>query len=343
MEANMNTKGHGKRDKGQGFGTFLSLVPCLLSLCCAIVAAPAIAQPYPAKPVRLIIPYPPGGGSDTIGRPLAQKMSEGIGQQIVVENRGGANGNIGMEYVARSAPDGYTLVFALSAQLAVNPGLYQKIPYDSLKDYAPITLLGAGGYILVAHPSLPVKSVKELIALAKSRPGQIAYSSSGNGSGGHLAAELLNHMAGIKTLHVPYKGGGPALVDLLAGQVQLLFSTQLSSWQHIQAGRIRALASSTAKRPASLPDLPTIAESGLPGYDAGVWYAVLAPAGTPREIITRLNSEVVRVLAQPDYRKLLVNNTIEPIGSPPEQLGQYIKSELVKWAKVIKDANVRVD
>ena len=339
----MDIKAKGKREKGKDGWLNVILHPSSLILCCVIAGGPAMAQPYPAKPVRLVIPYPPGGGSDTIGRPLAQKMSEGLGQQLVVENRGGANGNIGMEYVARSAPDGYTLVFALSAQLAVNPGLYQKIPYDPLKDYAPITLLGAGGYILVAHPSLPVKSVKELIALAKSRPGQIAYSSSGNGSGGHLAAELLNHMAGIKTLHVPYKGGGPALVDLLAGQVQLLFSTQLSSWQHIQAGRIRALASSTAKRPASLPDLPTIAESGLPGYDAGVWYAVLAPAGTPREIVTRLNGEVVRVLAQPDYHKLLVNNTIEPIGSPPEALAQYIKSELLKWAKVIKDANVRVD
>jgi tripartite-type tricarboxylate transporter receptor subunit TctC len=270
-------------------------------------------------------------------------MSENLGQQVVVENRGGASGNIGMEYVARSAPDGYTLVFALTAQLAVNPGLYQKLPYDPVKDFAPISLLGAGGYILVAHPSLPVKNVKELIALAKARPAQIAYSSSGNGSGGHLAMELLDHMAGIRMLHVPYKGGGPALMDCLAGQVQLLFATQLASWQHIQAGRIRALATSTLKRPASLPDLPTVAESGLPGFDAGVWYGVLAPAGTPREIVTRLNGEVVRALQQPDYRKLLVGNTIEPIGSSPEQLGQYIRSELAKWGKVIKAAGVHVD
>jgi len=307
------------------------------------ISVPAMAQPYPVKPVRFIIPYPPGGGSDTIGRPLAQKMSEGLGQQLVVENRGGANGNIGMEHVARSAPDGYTLVFALSAQLAINPGLYQKIPYDPVRDYAPISLLGAGGYILVVHPSLPVKSVKELVALARSRPGQIAYSSSGNGSGGHLAAVLLNSMTGINMLHVPYKGGGPALMDLIAGQVQVLFATQLASWPHVQSGRIRALASSTAKRPASLPDLPTLAEAGVPGYDSGVWYGVLAPAGTPREIIAKLNGEVLRALKQPDYRSLLVNNTIEPIGSTPEQLAQYIRSELVKWAKVIKDAGVRVD
>jgi tripartite-type tricarboxylate transporter receptor subunit TctC len=321
------------------------VLEALLSFAVVALAgsAPAAAQVYPSKPVRMVLPYPPGGGSDTIGRPLAQKLSESLGQQVVVENRGGANGNIGMEHAARAAPDGYTIVFALTAQLAINPGLYGKVPYDPVKDFAPITLLGTGAYILVVHPSLPAKSVKQLVALAKAQPGQIAYSSSGSGSGGHLAAELLNSMAGIRMLHVPYKGGGPALMDLIAGQVQVLFSTQLASWPHIQSGRIRALAVSTAKRPASIPDLPTIAESGLPGYDSGVWYGVLAPAGTPRDVITRLNGEIIRALNQPDYRGLLVNNAIDPIGSPPEQLGQYIKSELVKWAKVVKDAGVRVD
>jgi len=308
-----------------------------------IVPQPAGAQPFPSKPIRLVLPYPPGGGSDTIARPMAQKLTENLGQQVIVENRGGANGNIGMEAVARSPADGYTIVLALTAQLAINPSLYQKIPYDPVKDYAPITLLGSGTYLLVVHPSLPVKSVKELIALARARPGELAYSSSGNGSGGHLAAELLNSMTGIRMLHVPYKGGGPALMDLIAGQVQVLFATQLASWSHVQSGRVRALAVSTAKRPASLPDLPTIAEAGVPGYDSGVWYGILAPAGTPRDIIARLNSEIVRVLNQPDYRKFLVGNAIEPVGSPPEQLGQYIKSEIVKWAKVVKDAGVRVD
>ncbi|MBI2296923.1 MAG: tripartite tricarboxylate transporter substrate binding protein [Betaproteobacteria bacterium] len=308
-----------------------------------IVPQPAGAQPFPSKPIRLVLPYPPGGGTDTIARPLAQRLSEHLGQQVVVDNRGGAGGAIGMELVARSAPDGYTIVLAITAQLAVNVSLFRKLPYDPVRDYAPITLLGSGTYVLVVHPSLPVKSVKELIALARARPGELAYSSSGNGSGGHLAAELLKNMAGIKMLHVPYKGGGPALMDLLAGQVQVLFSTQLASWPHVQSGRIRALAVSTAKRPASLPDLPTIAEAGVPGYDSGVWYGILAPAGTPREIIGRLNGEIVRVLNLPDYRKFLVNNAIEPVGSPPEQLGQYIQSEIVKWAKVIKDAGVRVD
>jgi len=300
------------------------------------------AQDYPSKPVR-VIASGAGGGTDFSARLVAAALSGSLGQQVVVENRGGANGNIGMEAVARSAPDGYTLVFALSAQLAINPALYQKLPYDPVRDFAPIALLGEGGYILVVHPSLPVKSVRELITLAKARPGQVAYSSSGNGSGGHLAAELLSSMAKVRMLHVPYKGGGPALMDLLAGQVQLLFATQLASWPHVQTGRIRALAVSTAKRPASLPDLPTVAESGLPGYDSGVWYGVLAPAGTPREIVAKLNGEVARALNQPDYRKLLVGNTIEPIGGPPEQLAQYIRTEMVKWARVVKDAGVRVD
>jgi len=322
---------------------FRLLARSIIALAMLGTAPAGLAQSYPAKPIRLVLPYPPGGGSDTIARPLAQKLSEGLGQQVVVENRGGAGGNIGMEAVARSAPDGYTLVFALTAQLAVNPGLYPKLPYDPIRDYAPITLLGSGGYILVVHPSLPVKSVKELVAFAKARPGQIAYSSSGNGSGGHLAEELFNNMSGIRMLHVPYKGGGPALMDMIAGQVQLLFATQLASWPHVQSGRIRALAVSTAKRPASLPNLPTVAEAGVPGFDAGVWYAVLAPAGTSREIVMRLNGEIARVLNQPDYRNLLVNNTIDPIGSPPEELARTIKSEIAKWAKVIKDAGVRVD
>ena len=306
-------------------------------------ASPVLAQPYPAKPVRLVLPYPPGGGSDTIGRPLAQKLTESLGQQVIVDNRGGANGNLGMEMVARSAPDGYTLVFALSPQLAVNVSLYKKIPYDPVRDYQPITLLGSGGYILVVHPALPAKSVKELVALARARPGQIAYSSSGNGSGGHLAAELLCTMTGTRMLHVPYKGGGPALMDLIAGQVQVLFATQLASWPHVQSGRIRALAVSTAKRPASLPDLPTVAEAGVPGYDAGVWYAVLAPAGTPRDIVARLNGEIAKALNQPDFRSLLTNNMIEPIGGSPEQLGAFIRSEIKKYAKVVKDANMQLD
>jgi len=298
---------------------------------------------YPTKPIRFVIPYPPGGGSDTIGRPLVQHLSKLLGQQVVVENRGGAGGAIGMEAVARSAPDGYTIGMALTAQLAVNPSLYKKLPYDPIKDFEPITLLADGPYLLVVHPSLPVKSVKELISLARRRPNDITVASSGNGSGGHLAAELLMSMTHIRMLHVPYKGGGPALVALLAGEVQVLFATYASSKGHIRSGRIRALAVSTAKRPSALPNLPTIAEAGVPGYDSGVWYAIVAPAGTQAEIINRLNRGLVNVLKQPAYRRLLVNSAIDPIGSDPRELGRYIKSEIAKYSKVVKAAGLKID
>ena len=304
---------------------------------------PAAAQSYPARPVRLVLPYPPGGGSDTIGRPLAQRLTESLGQQVVIDNRGGGSGNIGMEHVAKSAPDGYTIVMALTAQLAVNPSLFRKLPYDPVKDFAPITLLAQGPYVLVVHPSVPVRNVRELVALARQRPNDLTYASSGNGSGGHLAAEMLNSMTGIRMVHVPYKGGGPALVDLIAGQVQVLFGTWASGRGHIQSGRMRALAVSTGRRPQSIPDIPTVAESGVPGYDAGVWYALAAPAGTPREVVDRLNREVIAVLKRPDYSKILVDAAIDPVGGTPEELGAYIRSEIAKWAKVVKDAKVRVD
>ena len=321
------------------------IAAALIGTTLGVAAAAAHAQgavAFPTKPMRLIIPYPPGGGSDTISRPLVQRVGENLKQQVVVDNRGGAGGNIGMEIAAKSPPDGHTIVFALTAQLAVNPALYKKIPYDPVKDYAPITLLATGPYILVVHPSLPAKSVKQLIALARARPNQITYASSGNGSGGHLANELLNHMANVKMLHVPYKGGGPALIDLLAGQVQVLFATWVSSKPHIENGRIRALGVSTAKRLTGV-DIPTIAEEGLPGFDAGVWYAFLAPAGTPREIVMKLNAEILRAANTPEYKKILANAAIELIGSTPEELSKFMKSEITKWARVVKEANVHVD
>ncbi|MCC6531900.1 MAG: tripartite tricarboxylate transporter substrate binding protein [Burkholderiales bacterium] len=301
------------------------------------------AVAYPGKPVRLVLPYPPGGGTDTIARPLAQRLSESMGQQVLVDNRGGGGGSIGMEHVAKSPADGYTIVLALTAQLAVNVSLYKKLPYDPVRDYAPITLLAQGPYVLVVHPSVPAASVKELIALARKRPGELTYASSGNGSGGHLAAELFNNMTNVKILHVPYKGGGPALIDLISGQVQVLFATWASGRGHIQSGRMRALAVSTAKRPAAIPNLPTVAEAGVPGYDSGVWYALLAPAATPREIVDRLNRELLAALKRPDYTKMLVEAAIDPVGSTPEELGDFIRSEIAKWAKVVKAANVRLD
>lgn len=312
-------------------------------LAAAAAVQPAAAQSYPSKTVRLIIPYPPGGGTDTIMRPFAERLGQRLGQQVLVDNRGGAGGAIGMEAAKNADPDGYTIVAALTAQLAVNPFLYRKLPYDPVKDFAPITLFADGPYVLVVHPSLPVHSVKELIALAKKHPNEIAYASSGNGSGGHLAAEMLKSLAGIKMLHVPYKGGGPALTALLSGEVQVLFSTYAAGRGHIAAGRIRALGVTTARRPKAIPDIPTIAEAGVPGYDSGVWYALLAPAGTPKAIIDRLNRETLAVLHDPKFNKMLVSRAITPIGSTPEKLASYIKSEMAKWAKVVKEANIHID
>ncbi len=313
-----------------------------VALAFCFYAGSAFAQAYPSKPIRLVLPYPPGGGTDVIARPLAQKLTEQLGQQVIVDNRGGAGGNIGMEFVAKSPPDGYTLLFALTAQYAVNPTLYPKLPYDPVRDYAPITLLANAPYLLVVHPSIPAKSVNELIALLKARPGQLAYSSSGNGSGAHLAGEMLRNLAQVDMTHVPYKGAGPAMPDLIAGQVQLSFVTYTAAGPHIKPGRLRALGVTTAKRSPTLPDLPAIAET-VAGYDSAVWYGFAAPAGTQPDIVTKLNTEVLRVLAAPDFRNRITLEAVAPIGSSPEEFGNFIKSEISRWAKVVKDSGARVD
>ena len=299
-------------------------------------------QGYPSKPIRVVVPYPAGGGTDLIMRPLAQRLTEYLGQQVIVDNRGGAGGNIGMELAAKSAPDGYTLVVGLTAQFAVNPSLYPKLPYDPVKDFAPITLLIRNPYVLLVHPSLPPKSVKELIALAKARRGQLVFASAGNGSGAHLSGATLNTMAGIDIVHVPYKGAGPVIIDLIAGQVPISFVVWRTSGPHVRAGRLRALAVTTAKRARVLPDLPAMAET-LPGYDLPVWYGVVAPAGTPREIVMKLNTEIRRALAVPDFRQRIEADAAEVIGDAPEQFGDYIRSEVVKWAKVVKDSGAKID
>jgi tripartite-type tricarboxylate transporter receptor subunit TctC len=300
------------------------------------------AQTYPNKPVRLVLPYPPGGGTDVIARPLAQKLTENLGQQVIVDNRGGANGNIGMEFVAKSPADGYTLLFALTAQYAINPSLYPKLAYDPVKDYAPISLLANAPYLLVVHPSIPAKSTSELIALMKARPGQLAYSSSGNGSGAHLAGEMLRSLAHVQMTHVPYKGAGPAMPDLIAGQVQLSFVTYTAAGPHIKTGRLRALGVTTAKRSPTLPDLPAIAET-VAGYDSAVWYGFAAPAGTPAEIVNKLNTEVLRVLAAPDFRSRITLEAVAPIGTSPDEFGSFMKSEIVRWAKVVRESGAKVD
>ena len=317
------------------------VVAPLLMLC----AAAACAQPgtaYPVKPVRFVVPYTPGGGTDLMARALAARMTENMGQSVIVDNRAGAGGNLGMEFVAKSPPDGYTIALALTAQYAVNPALYPKLPYDPVKDYAPVMLVARNPYVLVVHPTVPAKSVKELLALAKARAGQLTFSSSGNGSGAHLSGEMMKTMGGVNMLHIPYKGAGALLPDLIAGQVHLSFVTWSSVGPQVRGGRLRALGVTTIKRSPALPELPAIAET-LPGYDLPVWYGIVAPAGTPREIVMRLNAELLRVIALPDFKQRIEGDAVEPIGSTPEQLGDYIKVELVKWAKIVRDSGARVD
>jgi tripartite-type tricarboxylate transporter receptor subunit TctC len=323
-------------------GTIQSFVGSLMLACLALVS-PASAQTYPVKPIRLVVPYPPGGGTDTLARPLALKLGAELGQPVIVDNRGGASGNIGMEYVARAPADGYTILLALTPQLAVNLSLFDKLPYDPRRDFAPITLLAEGPYLLVVNPSLPVHSVSELIALAKAKPGALNYATSGNGSGAHMAAELFNHMTGTRMVHTPYKGGGQALSDVLSGHVQILFAPPVSAGPHVKSGRLRALGITGTKVSAGLPNVPTVADAGVPGYDSSVWYGVLAPAGTPKDIVVKLHATILKILQQPDFQTLLVSNGIDPIGSTPEELARYIDKEIIKWSKVVKAAGIKAE
>ena len=306
-----------------------------------MAGAPAHAQ-YPNKALRLIIPYPPGGGTDTLGRIFGQKLAEVVAQQVIIDNRPGAGANIGAEIAAKTAPDGYTLLMGNIAH-AINVSLYAKLSYDFARDFAPVSLLASTPNILVVHPSVPAKSVKELVALAKARPGQLDFASSGGGSSAHLAAELFNMMANVKMNHVPYKGGGPAVIALVGGQVSVGFATTPSVLPQVKAGRLRGLAVTSAQRSPATPDLPTISEAGLPGYDAGTWYGMLVPAGTPKDIIARLHAESIKLLKLPDVKERLDIAGFEAIGTSPEQFGTYIRSEIEKWAKVVKASGARAD
>ena len=297
---------------------------------------------YPAKQVRLVVPFPPGGGTDTLARIYGQKLGEGLGQQVIIDNRPGAGTNIGAEIAAKSAPDGYTALMGNIAH-AINVTLYTKLSYDLTKDFAPVALLASTPNILVVHPSIPVKSVKELIALARSRPGQLDYASSGSGSSSHLAAELFSNMAGVKMTHIPYKGGGPAVIALTGGQVSVGFATTPSVIGHIKTGKMRGLAVTTAQRSLSTPDLPTISEAGVPGYEAGTWYGLLVPAATSKDIVARLHAESVKALKQPDVKERLDAAGFEIIGSTPEHFGAFIRTEIDKWAKVVKASGARAD
>ncbi len=314
----------------------------MIGVSLALVGTSA-AQNYPNRPIRFVSPYAPGGGTDILARALGQKLSESLGSSVIIDNRPGGGGIIGTEAVVKAPPDGYTILLGSTGPLTVNPSLYKKLPYDTLRDLAPITLISIVPSVLAVHPSLPVKSVKELIAYAKAHPGELSFSSSGNGGSGHLAGEMFNVMAGVKMVHIPYRGTGPATIALVAGEVPLSFGNMLSMLPHVKSGRLRALAVTSVKRSPAAPELPTVAEAGVSHYEAGPWYGVLAPAGTPKDIIARLNSELVKVLRQPDMREKLQQEGGEAVGSSPEQFTEHIKAELVRWAKIIKEANVRPD
>lgn len=313
-------------------------------LCVLFIAFTGIAyaQTYPVKQVRLIVPFPPGGGTDTLARIYGQKLGEAMGQQVIIDNRPGGGTNIGAELAAKAPPDGYTALMG-NISHAINVTLYSKLNYDLAKDFAPVTLLASTPNILVVHPSVPVKSVKELVAFAKARPGQIDYASSGSGTSSHLAAELFSMMAGVKMTHIPYKGGGPAVIALTGGQVSVGFATTPSIIGHIKSGKMRGLAVTTAQRSPSTPDLPTIGEAGVAGYDAGTWYGLLVPAGTSKDIVTRLNAESIKVLKLPDVKERLDAAGFETLGTTPEQFATYIRTEIDKWGKVVKAAGVRAD
>jgi tripartite-type tricarboxylate transporter receptor subunit TctC len=321
----------------------LSFGSLALAAIAAVFSSAAAAQNYPVKVVRFIVPFPPGGGNDTIARLVAQKLGVALGQQVIVDNRPGAGGTIGAEAAARSAGDGYTMFLAGVATHGINPNLRKKLPYDALKDFEAVSLIGSAPLLVVVHPSLPVKSVKELIAFAKARPGQINYASNGAGGSAHLGVELFEMMAGVKMTHVPYKGLTPAFTDLLSGEVQVMFSSAVAMLPQVRAGRLRAIAMTGSKRSAAIPNIPTVAEAGVPGYETGSWYGVVVPAGTPKAAIDRLSKEIQTIVKSPDFTAKLNEEAVIPVGSTPEGFDRHIRAELARWAKVIKAGKIELE
>ena len=323
---------------------FFPRAAVVFALVLAVAGAPgAYAQQYPGRPIRMIVPFPPSGSTDIMARVLAQKLTERLGQQVIVDNRGGAGGTIGMELAAKAPPDGYTLMMSTSITHTVGVSLYSKLPYNVLTDFAPITMAASVPLLVVVNPSVPARSVKELIALAKARPGQLNYASPGNGTSGHLAAEMFKSMAGVDVVHVPYKGGGPAVMDLIGGQVQMLILSAVATLPHVKSGKLRALALTSLTRSPDLPNIPTVSESGLPGYEVVLWYGVFAPAKTPKAIVTRLNQDVVRIMQSPEIGARLASEGGRPVGNTPEQFQEIIKADVAKWAKIVKDAGIKVE
>jgi tripartite-type tricarboxylate transporter receptor subunit TctC len=307
------------------------------------LAAPAAAQNFPAKPLKLICPFPPAGAVDIASRAIAHELTKTLGQTVAVENRPGAGGNLGAEAAARSAPDGYTLFMSTSGIQAINPVLYAKMPVDVNRELVPVAPLVSLNNVLVLHPSVKANSVKEVIALAKAQPGRIAYASSGNGTSIHMSGAMFTQMTGIDMIHIPYKGSGPAVTDLLAGQVSMMFDNIPSSLPHIKSGKLHALATTGAKRDPALPDLPTIAEAGVPGYESGVWFGLMVPAGTPKDVIARLNAETVKGAKSPDFVKRMTDLGYNIIPGSPETMAEMIKAEIARWTPIVKASGAKVD
>ena len=320
-----------------------ALIAAAFSASLAFVGTPASAQPFPARPAKIVVPFPAGGPLDVIGRAIAQKLTETWTAGVVVENKPGAGGNIGADLVAKSPPDGYTVVMGALSTHAVNPSLYSHMPYDAQKDFAPITLVAVTPNVLVVNPSLPVHSVKELIAYAKSNPGKLSFGSGSTGSAGHLAGALLNVDAGLDIVHIPYKGAAPATQALLAGDTQLMFDNLANAMVHVKAGKLRALAVTTAQRSKLAPDLPTMAEAGVPGFDISTWFGLLAPAGTAPDIVAKWNADVTRVLNTPEMRDRLLAQGAEPAPDTPAQFARFIADELARYARIVKASGAKVD
>ena len=321
-----------------------SLARCALAALLIGHAGAAAAQPaYPAKSIRFVVPFPAGGPLDIVARAIGQELNKSWGQPVIIDNRPGAGGNIGADAVAKSAPDGHTILMGAVSTHAINPTLYSKLPYDPIRDFAPVTLVTSVPNVLVVHPSVPARTVKDLVSIAKARPGQLNFASGSTGSAGHLAGELFKAMAGVDMVHIPYKGAAPAVVDLLAGHVSLMFDNMSSALPNIKSGRVRAIAVTTLKRSPMLPALPTISESGLRGFDISTWFGVFAPGGTPPAIVARLNAEIVRALATPEMRERLAALGAEPVGNKPEEFAAFIREEIPKYAKVIKASGAKAD
>jgi len=319
------------------------IIPRTVAALALVASVCAFAQSWPAKPIRPIVPFPPGGSTDVLGRIVAAKLTEALGQQVLVDNRGGAGGVIGADLVVKAPPDGYTLLFTASAPIAINVTLMKNIPYDPLKDLTPVSRVGSTPLVLVVHPSVPARSVKELIALLHARPNDFTYASAGNGTPQHLSAELFKTLANVKMTHVPYKGSGPAVADVIGGQVPITFEVFITALSYIKAGRLRALAQTGSARSPYLPDVPTIAETGVPSYQSVGWYGVFAPASAAPAIVGRLHSEMSRIMGTADMRQRMAELGADPVNDTPEQFAAFIRAEIVKWAKVIKDSGATAD